>query len=145
MTNSLRTLGWLALAVPLAVAACANLDRDDRGTLQPQTVSGPCDVKKFFLLNLTAVHTTMSVAGTGQACTITIINPDLQVVHHGRAGHDTPRCMARRTAGLLAGGAQASVSYTPQPGYAGPDRFTLTLEPHDRPWRWTWRCSPAAR
>ena len=27
---------------------------------------------------------------------------------------------------------QAVASYTPQPGYAGPDHFTVTLEPHDR-------------
>ena len=131
MTNSLRTLGWLTLAVPLAVAACANLDRDDRGTLQPQTVSGPCDVKKFFILNLTAVKTTMSVAGTGQACTFTIFNPDLQIVTTA-ALVTTPPLHGHAEAGLPLAGRQASVSYTPQPGYAGPDRFTLTLEPHDR-------------
>ena len=73
----------------------------------------------------------MTVTNDGPACTFTLINPDLQIFNtaalitsqssHGQA--DT---------GLVAGGTQAVVSYTPQPGYAGPDRFTVTLEPADR-------------
>ena len=118
------------LLAAMAVASCAGLDRNDTGNLQPQAVSGPCDVKKFFLLRFTAVPTTMSVTNDGAACSFTILNPAQQFVitaalvtvqpSHGVAVITLPS-LAR----------QAAVAYTPAPGYVGPDRFTITLEPND--------------
>ncbi len=118
------------LGLGLLLSACAGLARNDQGVLQPQTVAGPCQVKKFFLLGFTAVHTSLTVANTGEACRFTLLNPDIQAVvnaalvtapaRHGLAG-----------AGLLLAGTQVGISYTPAPGYAGPDRFTVTLEPND--------------
>ena len=115
--------------VSLLAASCAGLDRNDQGNLQPQTVRGPCQVKKFFLLSLTSVHTDMTVGNVGRACTFTVLNPDLQVVINaalvtGQASH------GRAGVGLAYGNRQAVVSYTPQPGYIGADRFSVTLEPN---------------
>ncbi len=128
--NGARLVRCAALATALAATACAGLARDDQGQLQPQTVRGPCQVKKFFILSLTSVHTEMTVANAGQACTFTVFNPDLQIVlnaayvttqpSHGQAG-----------AALVQLGRQGSVSYTPQPGYAGRDEFAVTFEPQD--------------
>ena len=69
------------------------------------------------------------MGNTGAACTFTVLTPDLQVVinaalvtgpaSHGRAG-----------VGLAYGNRQAVVSYAPQPGYVGTDRFSITLEPN---------------
>jgi hypothetical protein len=78
--------------LPLLAASCAGLDRNDRGNLQPQTVRGPCQVKKFFLLGTTSVPTNMTVGNAGEACTFTVLNPDLQVVINaalvtGQASH----------------------------------------------------------
>ena len=115
--------------LPLLAASCAGLDRNDQGDLQPQTVRGPCQVKKFFLLSLTSVHTKMTVGNAGEACTFTVLNPDLQVVIN--AGLVTgPASHGRANVGLAYGNRQAVVSYAPQPGYVGADRFSVTLEPN---------------
>ena len=37
----------------------------------------------------------------------------------------------RATAELTLLGRQASASYMPEPGYTGPDHFTVTIEPRD--------------
>ncbi len=128
MTPFLR---HLCLALPLLTASCAGLERVDQGTLQPQTVSGPCQVKKFFLVNFTAVPTDVTATANGQACSFTLINPDLQIFNTA-ALVTTPASHGQATAGLLRGGVQAGVSYNPQPGYTGRDTFTVTLEPSDR-------------
>ena len=120
----------MALALPLLAAGCAGLDRDDQGALQPQTVRGPCTVKKFFLLSRTAVHTDMVVSGAGQDCTITLINPDLQVFPTASLV-TVPPLHGRATAGLTNTGRSAIISYAPEPGYRGADRFTVTIEPED--------------
>ena len=125
-----RRLGRLAVLTPLLFSACAGLDRDDRGLLQPQSVAGPCQVKKFYILPITAVHTTMVVGNAGPACSFTIFNPDLQVVLTGSLVTEPP-AHGRATADLATLGRQAAISYAPQPGYTGPDQFTVTLEPHD--------------
>ncbi len=121
----------LCLALPLLTASCAGLQRVDQGTLQPQTVSGPCQVKKFFLVNLTAVPTDLTVTANGQACSFTLINPDLQIFNTAALVTERPS-HGQATSGLLRGGVQAGVSYTPEPGYTGKDTFTVTLEPADR-------------
>ncbi len=122
-------LGGALLLLPLITAACTGLDRNDQGNLQPQTVRGPCQVKKFFLLSLTTVHTDMTVGNVGGACTFTVLNPDLQVVIN--AGLVTgPASHGRASVGLAYGNRQAVVSYAPQPGYIGADRFSVTLEPN---------------
>ncbi len=117
----------LAATLPL-LASCAAIENNTQGPLQPQSVSGPCRVKPFFLLGLRSVPAEMTIANTGQACTLVLINPALNVVvnaalvtgaaHHGQA-----------QAGVTPGARQAIVSYTPAPGYAGPDTFSITLEP----------------
>ena len=124
------TIRYLLLLLPLAVSACAGLDRNDQGRLQPQTVAGPCQVKKFYILPITAVHTSMTIGNTGAACSITLFNPDLQVVLTNALVTEPP-AHGRATAELITLGRQAGVSYTPQPGYLGPDQFSITLEPHD--------------
>lgn len=120
----------LVMTVVLATASCAGLDRRDQGTLQPQTVDGPCQVTKFFLLGLTTVHTSLTAASTGQACRMTLINPALNAPVTA-ALVTVPAQHGLATAGLITGGYQAAITYTPQPGYAGPDRFSVTLEPAD--------------
>ncbi len=118
------------LLVPLALASCADLARNDQGLLQPQAVAGPCQVKKFYVLTFTAVHTQMTVGNVGQACSFTIFNPDLQIVLTNGLVTSQPS-HGSATVNLPALGRQAAVSYTPQPGYSGPDQFSITLEPHD--------------
>lgn len=126
----LRRFRRLALLVPLFSASCAGLDRNDQGNLQPQTVSGPCQVKKFFILSQTAVRTDMTVGNVGQACRFTLFNPDLQIVLNAALVTGQP-AHGRATAELITLGRQAAVSYVPQPGYTGPDQFSITLEPND--------------
>lgn len=128
--TGLRRLRRLILLAPLLVASCAGLDGNGQGPLQPQTVSGPCGVKKFFILGLTSVRTEMTVGNVGQACRFTIFNPDLQIVLSAALVTAQP-AHGRATAVLTSLGQQAAVSYTPQPGYAGLDQFSVTLEPHD--------------
>ena len=131
MFHTRPRLFWLALALPFATASCAGLDRVARGALQPQTVAGPCQVKKFFLVNLTVQHTNLTIANQGQACSFTLVNPDLQIFNTAALVTE-PAMHGLATAGLLSSGVQAGVSYTPQPGYAGPDAFSVTVEPGDR-------------
>lgn len=126
----LKRFRRLLLLVPLLAASCAGLARNDQGPLQPQTVSGPCDVKKFFILSQTSVHTDITVGNVGQACSFTMFNADLQIVLNAALVTDQP-AHGRATAALITAGRQATVSYTPQPGYTGPDHFSITLEPND--------------
>jgi len=118
------------LLAALFSTSCANLARNDQGRLQPQTVSGPCQVKKFFILGTTSVRTEMTVGNTGQACSFTLFNPDLQIVLSAALVTGQP-AHGRATAELITAGRQAAVSYTPQPGYTGSDHFSVTLEPND--------------
>ena len=117
------------LLLPLWCASCAGLARNDQGALQPQTVTGPCQVKKFFLLSLTSVDVEMTVGNTGQACTFTLLNPALQIALNAALVTGRPE-HGRATATLISGRRQAEVSYVPQPGYAGPDSFSVTLQPN---------------
>ncbi len=124
-----RPAAWpLALLVPLLLGSCAGLDRDDQGRLQPQAVRGPCQARKFFLLGFVSVNASLAVEDTGQACTLTILNPDLQAVLDA-ALVTTPAAHGQATAELVTLGRQAAISYVPAPGYTGPDRFSVTLEP----------------
>ena len=118
------------IALAMATSGCAGLDRADQGPLQPQTVEGPCQVKKFFLLRNTAVHTEMMVNRGGGTCAFTVINPDLQVFPSASLVTEPP-AHGRATAGLTNGGRSPLITYTPQPGYVGSDRFTVTIEPND--------------
>ncbi len=118
------------LAGLLALSGCAGLDRNDQGRLQPQSVRGPCDVKKFFLLSQTAVHTQMSVANSGQACEFVVLDPNLQVFPTDALITVNPE-HGRAQAGFANGGRSPAISYAPQPGYVGLDRFTVTIEPDD--------------
>ena len=122
---------WLALLLPLATASCAGLERSGQGAVPPQPGNGECQVKKFFVVNFTAVPTDMTVSSAGQGCTFTVFNPDLQLVTTA-ALVTSPPAHGQAAAGLVLAGRQAAVSYRPQPGYTGPDHFTVTLEPVDR-------------
>ena len=115
--------------VALLVSSCAGLARNDQGNLQPQTVRGPCDVKKFFLLGLRSVPTDLTIRNTGEACTFTLLNPDLQIVLTA-ALVTMPPSHGRATAELVSGNRQGLVSYAPAPGYHGTDRFAVTFEPN---------------
>ena len=132
LTNGANTrrLRPLLVLLPLLGSACAGLDRGDQGRLQPQTVSGPCQVEKFFILPVTAVHTAVTVGNAGQACRFTIFNPDLQIVLTQALVTEQPS-HGQAAVELITLGRQAEIDYTPHPGYTGPDRFTVTLEPHD--------------
>ncbi len=115
---------------PLTPSGEAGLARRDQGRLQPQSVDGPCQVDKFFLLGFTAVHTAMTVSRGAPGCTFTVLDPNLQAFPTAVLVTTTPS-HGTAQAGLTEGGRQAVVRYTPQPGYAGPDRFTVTIEPSD--------------
>jgi len=128
-TDRLSCLRGLLLLAPLIVTSCADLTRNDQGNLQPQTVRGPCQVKKFFILDTTSVRTEMTVSNIGQACSFTIFNADLQIALNAALVTGEPS-HGRASAELITAGRQAAVSYTPQPGYIGPDRFSVTLEPN---------------
>ena len=88
-------------------------------------------MKNFFILNLTAVHAEMAVNNTGQGCTFAVFNPVQQVVTTA-ALITEPAAHGLAQAGLAAGGFQGTATYTPQPGYTGPDHFTVTFEPQNR-------------
>lgn len=119
----------IPLLVPLLLlSSCAAMEANTQGPTQPQSIAGPCTVKRFFLLGFRSVPTEMTVAGTGQACTFTLINPALNQVVDAALLTGVPR-HGVATAELIGGARQVAVSYTPQPGYAGPDRFDVTLEP----------------
>ena len=124
-----RSLRRLLTVTPLVAASGAGLARDDQGLLQPQTVRGPCQVKKFYILSTTTVRTNMTVSNVGQACRFTIFNPALQVVLNAALVTGQP-AHGLATAELITAGRQAEISYTPQPGYTGPDSFSITLEPN---------------
>ena len=117
----------LLFVLPL-LASCAAMERNAQGPLQPQSVAGPCHVQRFFLLGLRSVPTQMTIANTGQACAFTLINPALNVVINAALLTGAPT-HGQAQAGLISGARQAFVSYTPAPGYAGPDKFDITLEP----------------
>jgi hypothetical protein len=118
----------LLLLGPL-LASCATMEANTQGPLQPQSVEGPCQVQRFFLLGLRSVPAEMTVASTGQACTFTLINPALNVVVNAALLTGAPR-HGRAEVGVINGRRQAAVSYTPAPGYTGLDKFDITLEPN---------------
>jgi hypothetical protein len=113
----------------LALAACAG--NTSTGPLQPQAVNGTCQVKPFFLVALSATPVSMHVNDAGQTCSFSVINPDLQIIQSA-ALVTSPAAHGRADAGLVSGGASAVVSYRPAPGYSGPDRFIVTIEPADK-------------
>jgi hypothetical protein len=116
-----RTTAILATAMLLGAA----------GPLQPQTVEGPCQVKPFFIVGFGTSNTDMAISAPGQACTFTVINPDLQAVQSGALVTTQPT-HGRAEAGLILGGTSAAIRYTPAAGYIGTDRFTATIEPNDK-------------
>ena len=118
----------LAAVLPL-LASCAAMQNNTQGPLQPQTVSGPCQVKPFFLLGLRSVPAEMTIANTGQACTMLLINPALNVVVNA-ALLTAPAQHGQAQSAVTSGARQAFISYIPAPGYVGPDQFRVTLEPN---------------
>lgn len=119
----------VAVVLALGVTACGALPEYSQGPLQPQAVSGPCDVKKFFLLSLRSVPTDLTIRNTGEACTMTLVNPALNAVINAALLTGQPQ-HGQATAGLTPGSRQAIVTYVPQPGYTGPDKFDVTLQPN---------------
>ena len=125
--NTRTCLLVLLVLLPL-VSSCAAMQANTQGPTQPQSTSGPCSVKPFFLLGFRSVPAQMSIANTGQACTFTLINPALNVVIDAALLTQRPDHGAA-TANLVGGARQVAVSYTPRPGYQGADKFSVTLEP----------------
>ena len=122
-------IGLLAGLGLLGLGSCGPLPPYSQGPLQPQAVSGPCEVKTFFLLALRSVPTEMTVRNTGEACTMVLVNPALNAVINaalltGRPTHGVA------TSGLITGNRQAVVTYRPAPGYVGTDKFDVTLQPN---------------
>jgi hypothetical protein len=70
----------------------------------------------------------MTLTNTGQACTFTLVNPALNAVVNAALITGAPS-RGQASAGVVSAGRQAAVSYVPAPGYAGPDQFSVTLEP----------------
>lgn len=127
--GSVRAGLVLAGLVSVGLSSCGPLPEYSQGPLQPQAVSGPCEVKKFFLLSLRSVPTELTVRNTGEACRIVLVNPALNAVINaalltGQPAHGVA------TSGLITGNRQAVVTYVPAPGYAGADKFDVTLQPN---------------
>ena len=118
-----------ALALLAALGGCAGLPQYSGGPLQPQDVSGPCRSQSFFLLAFRSVPADLTVAPSGGACTLTLINPALNQVINA-ALITRPAQHGRATAGLISGNRQAVVSYQPAPGYVGRDSFDVTMQPN---------------
>jgi hypothetical protein len=117
-----------ALLAPLLAAGCAAMSNNTQGPLEPQSVAGPCQVERFFTLGQRSVPVRMSVANTGQACSFTMFNPALNLTLNA-AFVTGPAARGTAAADLANGRRQVAVAYTPAPGYAGPDRFSVTWEP----------------
>lgn len=117
----MRRLALPALAVLLAAA----------GPTQPQTVTGPCHVKDFFIVSFGTSNTEMTIVSGPQACQFTLFNPALDRFQTAALITNLPS-HGHAEAGLILGGVSAAVSYTPEPGYVGTDRFTATIEPSDK-------------
>ncbi len=101
------------------------------GPTQPQSVSGPCHVKDFFIVSLGTSDTEMTIDNDGQACRLTLFNPDLQAFQTAALITSQPS-HGQATARLTDANFMAEITYTPQPGYAGDDRFAATIEPNDK-------------
>jgi hypothetical protein len=123
-------IGRLTVLLPLVCAGCIG-PGSSSGPLQPQSVSGPCEVKKFYVLRMTRVYTDMTIDSTAQACRFTLFNPDLQLVELAALITEPP-IHGRAQSGVINGDRMAAISYTPTPGYVGSDRFTTTIEPGDK-------------
>jgi hypothetical protein len=117
------------LFASLVLTSCAGTT--STGPLQPQAVNGACQVKPFFLVALSATPVSMTVDGSGQECSFTVINPDLQAIQSAALVTE-PAAHGLADAGLINGHASAAISYRPAPGYTGPDLFTVTIEPGDK-------------
>ena len=128
MAQIIRKAVALAVALPL-LASCAAMRDNMQGPMQPQSIAGPCQVKRFFLLGLRSVPAEITVSNTGATCTFTLINPALDAVVDAALVTGLP-AHGQARAERINGSRQAAVSYTPAPGYTGPDRFSITLEPN---------------
>ena len=100
------------------------------GPLQPQQVTGACHVKEFFVVSFGTSNTEMTVAGP-QACQFTLFDPNNNVFQSAALITSAPE-HGQAQAVLTSGGRMAAITYTPQPGYSGPDKFTATIEPSDK-------------
>lgn len=117
-------------AVRLLLLGASVLGLAGFGPTQPQSVTGPCHVRQFFIVALGTSNTTMRTTAD-QACAFTLFNPDLQQFQTA-ALVTRPPLHGQARAGLLQGGRMAEVSYRPAPGFVGRDRFTATIEPADK-------------
>lgn len=124
-----RSTSMLVLGLAAALGGCAGLPEYSGGPLQPQAVAGPCRAESFFLLAFRSVPADLTVAPSGEACTLTLVNPALNRVINA-ALITRPAAHGRATAGLTSGSRQAIVSYQPAPGFVGRDTFDVTLQPN---------------
>lgn len=116
-----RSLALVAAAIGLSGAVWT----------QPQTVVGPCTMKSFFIVSFGTSNTQMTVDRGAKACEFTLIYSPFNRFQTAALITSLPRHGQARAA-LIEGGTSAAVSYTPAPGYVGPDTFTATLQPGDK-------------
>ncbi len=136
----LGAFGQIALIGPLVCASCAppgsdptvgqRLARRDQGVLQPQQITGPCGVIKFFITAQSSTNTGMLVGNLGTPCDFTIFNPALNLTLNAAYVTGQPAHGSASTE-LANGRRQVAVSYLPTPGYIGHDAFSVTIEPDD--------------
>jgi hypothetical protein len=125
-----RMFGNLLLFVPCVAVSCANLGPNPY--VQPQAVNGPCTVKPFFIIRLSETPTEMKTENTGQACVISMFNPDLGAVQDAAFVSLQPAHGQAWT--QIFGGDRGTVVvfYKPAAAYVGPDLFDVTFEPEAR-------------
>ena len=126
----MRMFRGLFLFVPLSAVSCANLGPNPN--VQPQAVNGPCTVKPFFVVRLSETPTQMTTQNTGQACVVTMFNPDLGAVQDAAFVSQRPAHGQAWT--QIYGGDRGTVVvfYKPAAAYVGPDTFDITFEPEAR-------------
>jgi len=122
-------LRCVLLLLSLFPVSCAGIAGNQQGPLQPQAVTGPCTVHRFFLSGLRSVPVEMTVRNIGQVCAFTLVNPDLQYFFSAALVTEAGAHGSARAA-LVSGGRQVTLTYRPEPGYAGSDRFDVTIEPN---------------
>ena len=129
MPHVLTRMRWLPLLLAPLLTGCAGMLDNMQGPVQPQSTTGPCQVERFYLLSLRSVPTRMTVANTGAACSFLLINPALNATLNA-ALLTGPAQHGQASTELANGRRQGLVSYVPQPGYVGPDKFDITLQPN---------------
>jgi hypothetical protein len=124
-------IGCLVALLPLMSASCVPPGDATAGRIQPQSINGPCDVKKFFIVPFTRTFTDMTLSNPTQTCRFTMFNADLQLIQNAALLTQPPQ-RGQAVVELINGNRQVAISYTPGPGFAGSDQFTATVQPGNK-------------